>query len=95
LSDNWRIDTPVDHERYKGHTPAVADPVVLTVEEEAQGLARRIRRSDGGEYQHNLGAIMSELRILQRNVAKGYADTSNLFRIAVLEKTLELLGVAW
>jgi hypothetical protein len=92
VSENWRIDTPVDESVYiKGQTPAVAEPVVLTVEEEARGLYRRILKSEGGERQHNIGALHSELRIIQRNKSWGYSGWG--FRESVLRRALELLGV--
>jgi len=93
VSPNWRVHVPVDESVYaKGQTPAITDPVMLTVEEEAQGLYRRILKSDGGERQHNVAALQSEMQILRRNQSKGYSGWE--FRIQVLKRTLELLGVS-
>jgi hypothetical protein len=90
LSNKWRVDTPVNKERYAKSTVPAADPVVLTVEEEAQGLARRIRKSEGGERQHNMAVLNNELRTLERNTANGYSGWG--FRIQVIKRALELLG---
>ena len=73
----------------KGRVAALA-PQEMTVEEEAQGLARRIRTSTGGERLHNVGLISSEIKTLERNIANGYGGWD--FRMAVLRRTLELVG---
>ena len=75
----------------KARTPAI-DPSVhnVSIEDEAQGLARRIRSSNGGERQYNLSVLNSELRTLERNVANGYTGWG--FRIAVIKRALELIG---
>lgn len=83
----------VDHAVYAKATRPAVEPPTLTVEEEAAGLARRIRASNGGERQHNLAVLNSEIRTLERNISLGYADDYNRFRIAVLKRTLNLLGV--
>jgi hypothetical protein len=73
----------------KATRPAMQQPP-LTVENEAQGLARRVRASSGGERQHNLATLNSELQTLLRNQANGYGGWE--FRIAVLRRALELVG---
>jgi hypothetical protein len=75
----------------KSTRPAIDSGVTLTVEDEARGLYRRILKSEGGERQNNIGALHSELRILRRNQSQGYRGWE--FRVSVLERTLELLGV--
>jgi hypothetical protein len=94
LSNNWRVDTPVNAGTYaKARTPAI-DPSVhsVSVEDEAAGLARRIRASNGGERQHNLAALNAELRTLNRNIENGYPDPMWQFRINVIRRALELVG---
>jgi transposase len=88
LSNNWRVDTPVNKERYsKARTPAI-DPSVhsVSVEDEAQGLARRIRASQGGHREHNLATLNAELRTLNRNIENGYPDPMWQFRINVIKR---------
>jgi hypothetical protein len=92
LSNNWRAGTQTDQARYAKATTPVAEPPPLTVEEEAQGLARRIRASNGGERQHNLAVLNSELRTLNRNIENGYPDPMWQFRINVIRRTFELVG---
>jgi hypothetical protein len=75
----------------KGTTPAL-DPVELSVEEEAQGFARRLKTLQGGERQFNVSKVHAELRILLKNQERGYSGWE--FRIAVLRRTLELVRVA-
>lgn len=62
----------------------------VTVEDEAQALAQRIRGTSGGERPYNLGVLNSELLTLERNMANGYTGWG--FRIAVLKRTLEFFG---
>lgn len=82
----------VDHSVYaKGTTPAFA-PVEMTVEDEARGIARRVNESKGGEREYNIGILANEIRILERNIANGYSGWG--FRLSVLRRALELLGVA-
>lgn len=65
-------DSPEFYEAYaKGRTPA-AEPVELTVEEESQGLARRINATHGGEKHFNVGKVVAEIRTLERNIENGY-----------------------
>jgi hypothetical protein len=73
----------------KAQTPA-GEGVTLTVESEAQGLARKIKESTGGERQYNLSIIASEIATIERNIENGYAGWE--FRLAVLRRTLELAG---
>jgi hypothetical protein len=92
LSNNWRVDTQPNYERYaRAQTPAM-DPSqhTVTVEDEAQALARRIRKNEGGQRQHDLGVLNAELRTLERNTANGYTGWG--FRIQVIKRTLELVG---
>jgi hypothetical protein len=80
----------VDYGIYaKGTTPALA-PQKMTVEEEARGLARKIKASHGGERLHNVGLVSSEIKTLERNQANGYGGWE--FRLAVLKRTLQLVG---
>jgi hypothetical protein len=74
----------------KGTTPAFG-PIELSVEEEAQGLARRIRKSEGGEREYNVGVLLAELRVISRNKSNGYSGWE--FRESVVKRTLALLGV--
>lgn len=84
----------MDKERYaKARTPAI-DPSVhsVSVEDEAQALARKIRATNGGHREHNLAALNGELRTLERNIANGYPDPIWGFRIEVIKRALELVG---
>ena len=86
---------PVDFLRagQKAHAPAL-DPAPLQVEEEATGRANGIRKTSTGEQQYHVAKLQGELQVLLRNVENGYADGYTGFRIAVVKRTLELLGVA-
>jgi hypothetical protein len=46
----------------KGTVPAL-EPVELSVEEEAQGLARRIRKTEGGEREYIVGVLLTPERL--------------------------------
>jgi hypothetical protein len=74
----------------KGQVPAI-EHVQMTIEEEAQGLAAKIRKTEGGQRDHSIGVLQGELRILARNKANGYSGWE--FRESVLLRALELLGV--
>jgi hypothetical protein len=81
----------VDRDIYARGTVPARDAHTIYVEDEAQGLARRIRATSGGEREFNIGRLASELRTLRHNQANGYSGWE--FRIKVLQRTLELLGV--
>jgi len=74
----------------KAQTPA-REGIRITVEDEAQGLARRIRTTSGGERLFNIGQIEAEIKILERNVENGYGAGWG-FRLAVLRRVVELVG---
>lgn len=82
----------VDATIYAKGAVGAANPVEMTVEEEAQGLARRIKPLSGGERMYHVGKLEAELRTLSKNQARGYTGWE--FRIAVLRRTLELVGVS-
>jgi hypothetical protein len=81
----------VDYGTYAKATTPAREAFVLTVESEAQGLARRINASSGGEKQFNVGKVTAEIRVLENNIANGYTSGWD-FRLAVLRRTLQLVG---
>ena len=72
----------------KAQTPA-REGVTITVEDEAAGIAARVRRSQGGERLYNVSVLQSELDTLRRNQANGYGGWE--FRISVLARALALI----
>jgi hypothetical protein len=86
------LSESVDHAVYAKATRPAMNPGEhsVSIEEEAAALARRIRASNGGERQYNLGVLNSELRTLLRNQEAGYSGWES--RIAVIRRTLELVG---
>jgi hypothetical protein len=83
-SNDWKGSalSDVDHPVYAKATTPAREGQTLYVEDEAQGLARRVRKSEGGERLHNLSQLHAELRTLQNNQNNGYMGWE--FRIAVL-----------
>jgi hypothetical protein len=79
----------------KGTTPAF-DPVELDVDTEARGIVRGLKHlpAYSGEWQFHVGRLENEIRLIERNVARGYGDAWYGFRLSVLRRALELLGVA-
>lgn len=80
----------VDHATYAKATTPARDAFTLTVEDEAQGMARRIRESKGGQREYNLGIIASEIKTLERNQVNGYGGWE--FRLAVLRRVQQLVN---
>lgn len=83
----------VNHAIYARATTPAIDPSVhdLTVEEEAQARARRIREIPSlGERQYNVSRLQSDIQQCRRNIEAGYPDAAP--RLALLTRTLELVG---
>lgn len=75
----------------KGSVPAI-DSTPLEVEAEAQGIYSRLRDLTGSHREHNIGIMQARLKVLQKNIANGYADAYTGFEIAKTRRVLELLG---
>jgi hypothetical protein len=51
----------INYATYAKATTPAREAQTIYVEDEAQGLARRIRKSEGGERQYNLSQLQAEL----------------------------------
>jgi hypothetical protein len=69
-----QTDQSVDHAVYaKGATPAVEqDPV--SIDDEIQARARRIRRLSTGERLHAQAALQSRINTMEKNIERGYRE---------------------
>jgi hypothetical protein len=90
MSDLRRSMSDIDYATYAKATTPAMEPVDLTVEQEALGLARQIKATHGGERQYNVGKVAAEIQTLERNQANGYSGWE--FRLAVLRRTVALVG---
>jgi hypothetical protein len=86
-----QTDQSVDHAVYAKGAVGAHDPHELSIDEEAWGIARRIRPLSGGEHMFHVAKLEAELRTISRNEKNGYSGWE--FRRAVLQRALALLGV--
>jgi hypothetical protein len=87
------VGTARAHQRPQEPPTAAVEDQEPSIEDQAQGRARAIRRESPGLQLDSIGKLRGRVKLLERNVAQGYRDWDYDLRLS--KRTLEVLdGVA-